>query len=105
MSSDFPSTDAEKRPIEHHAIVWRGIAVTVVFSPDSWSGDSQLEIIAEPRTPLPITETGYLFHFLHEGEIEEAGGPVAFVMRWLDVASKSPKWRAAYAASRQGNLF
>lgn len=105
MSSAFSSTLAEKRPIEHHAIVWRGLAATVVFTPDSWAGHSHIEVIAEPRTPLPITETGYRSLFLHVGEVEDAGGAASFVMRWLDTASKSPAWRAALAASRQGSLF
>lgn len=105
MSSGFPSADAEKRPIEHYAIVWRGIAATVVFTPDSWVGHSHIEVMTEPRTPLPITETGYRSLFLHEVEVEDAGGAVPFVMRWLDAASKSPQWLAAYAASRQGSLF
>lgn len=104
MSSDFPS-NVEKRPIEHHAMVWRGIAATVVYTPDSWAGHSHIEVITEPSTPLPITETGYRSLFLPSGEVEDAGGAISFVMRWLDAASKSPQWRAAYAASRQGSLF
>lgn len=94
-----------KRPIEHHPIVWRGIPATVVYTPDSFAGHSHLEVMSEPRTPLPISETGYRSVFLHSVEIEDAGGAASFALRWLDAASKSPQWRAAEAASRQGSLF
>lgn len=111
MSSEPLSTVAEKRSIEHHAIVWRGIKATVVYTPDyhALPGDdshhSHVEVLTEPRVPLPITETGYRSLFLPGGQVEDAGGATAFVTRWLDASSKSPEWRAAVAASRQGSLF
>ena len=111
MTSAPLSTVAEKRPIEHHAIVWHGIAATVVYTPDYHSTPGSafhhchVEVITEPRKPLPISETGYRSLFINGGEVENAGGAASFAMRWLDAASKSPEWRAAVAASRQGSLF
>jgi hypothetical protein len=111
MSGSFSSTVAEKRMIEHHQVVWRGIAATVVYTPDfhALPGDDchhcHIEVMTEPRVPLPITETGYRSLFLPGGQVEDAGGVAAFVTRWLDAASKSAQWRAAEVTARQGSLF
>ena len=67
---------------------------------------AHLEITsAAPREPLPISETGYKSQFLPAGEIENAGGVVTYVTRWLDTASRKPAWKAIERERRQGCLF
>ena len=55
--------------------------------------------------PLPITETGYHSHFCHPSIIDDEGGPVAFVLAWLDALAKTKKWRANEFARHQLSLF
>ena len=55
--------------------------------------------------PLPVTETGYLSHFVLLGVVEDAGGPGAYVNRWLDAEAQKPIWRRVEGAWRQLDLF
>ena len=61
----------------------------------------EIRVLDEPRSPLPMIETGYQSHFTHAKAIENEGGPVAFVEGWLEEAAQSPKWKELEAASRQ----
>jgi len=65
----------------------------------------EIESIAPPRTPLPITDSGYLSHFIDWRALKEAGGPVAFVTGWLAREQQSKSWRRRDLARRQGDLF
>ncbi len=101
-----------KRPIEQYQLSWRGIDIIVVYTPDyhSTGGDQfhhcHLEVMSEkPRVPLPITETGYRSLFLPGGGVDDAGGALAYVTRWLDHAAKSATWKTAERDMRQGSLF
>lgn len=80
---------------EQHIITWRGIALTITFTPDWLSVADHLEIETEGRVPLPVTETGYRSHFIQTGSIAAYGGPVAFVTDWLDSESKRLGWSGA----------
>lgn len=44
---------------------------------------------------IPITETGYRSHFLPDGNVEEHGGPEAYVLAWLDHEADSAAWKNA----------
>lgn len=96
-------------------IDWQGITVEIVYEPN-WlnlanrTGDlasAHLEIrsIKPERAPLPITETGYRSHFLHPGEIDLLGGPVAYVQTWLDEMAESKEWLEYETSRRQLTLF
>lgn len=87
-----------------HAIDWQGIALSVGYARD-WHGMGTAHIEVRSPSPIPITDTGYRSHFLHPEHVEDAGGPVAYVMAWLDVAADSPAWIAAQARTRQLTLF
>lgn len=95
---------------EHYALIWRGIEVTIVVQRD-WTGLADcsydhLEVMSRlPRQPLPMTETGYKSAFVPAGSIDELGGPLAYVTRWLDHAAKSSAWKAIERDTRQGSLF
>jgi hypothetical protein len=106
------ATAAPKRPIEHYELDWRGIQVRVTYEPDAFgaAGDlhhySHLQVSnARHRQPLPMSETGYKSHHLPQGEVEAGGGPVAYVSRWLETASRKPAWKAMEQERRQGCLF
>jgi len=103
---------ADTRPsdIEHYALNWRGIEVAIVYKRD-WTGLADcsydhLEVMSVvPRQPLPMTETGYKSLFVPAGSIDQLGGPLAYVTRWLDHAAKSSAWKAIERDTRQGSLF
>lgn len=86
-------------------IVWRGIPITLTWTADhceiSGGMISGLQVMADNRAPLPITETGYRSHWPSRASVEERGGPAAYVVAWLDHEAKSSKWQQA----RQLSLF
>ena len=71
-------------------IGWRGIAIEVRHDYE-WLGTGwvHLEIEAVPRTPLPITETGYRSAFLSKDVLAEYADETEFVLEWLDDAAKN----------------
>ncbi len=90
---------------------WRGVGLSLQWKPEYFATDdgcyavAHLEIHTYGRAPLPITETGYKSHFVQRAMVESEGGPVAYVLAWLDHAAKSPAWKASEAAARQLSLF
>lgn len=101
----------KNRVIQTFEAVWTDIAIAVAYEPDWLSlkdgmvAHIEVRSIQPEREPLPITETGYKSHFTGRQNIEALGGPVAYVLAWLDAEAKSAKWRAADAARRQLSLF
>lgn len=103
-------TASAVRVIEHYALPWRGIDVRIVYQPHAMGPAdcpyAHLEVMTDkPRAPLPMSETGYQSLFLPFGTIEQHGGPVAYVTRWLDHAAKSAAWKLIERDLRQGRLF
>lgn len=88
---------------------WADIDLLISFERNWLGGDftSHVEIwsVRPERGPLPITETGYRSHFCPAAAIDDEGGPVAYVLAWLDDAAASPRWKAGEAARRQLSLF
>lgn len=84
-------------------LIWNGIMVT--HRPNHCGEIDHIELTSENRVPLPITETGYRSHFLHEQQVEPFGSVLAYVQAWLDHEAMKPQWRAYVAASRQMSLF
>ncbi len=97
-----------ERHIVSSAIDWQGIALSVSYEAE-WFGTggciAHLQVETTQRTPLPITRTGYRSHFVPLGEVEAAGGPVAYVCAWLEEEASSEEWRSHMEAARQGSLF
>lgn len=95
-----------------HVLIWRGLPVEIEYRP-YWLGSrargdddvAHVQITSPDRSPLPITETGYRSHFTSRAEVEDAGGPIAFVAALLDEGAQSPKWLRYVEQSRQGTLF
>lgn len=100
-----------RRAAQTFRATWRGIALTIHWTrvwfamEDGSYTIAHLEIMADDRAPLPITETGYKSHFTGAEAIDARGGPVAFTLAWLDHAARSPEWAERAAAARQSSLF
>lgn len=84
---------------------WRGILIQVSFEEQKYIDHLQIETLEPARAPLPMTETGYRSHFVSCGIVQGHGGPLEYVARWLEDASKDRGWIEAKAASRQFSLF
>jgi hypothetical protein len=100
------------RDIQAFPIAWQGIAITVTCERNALAladagvaTSAHLAITAANRRPLPFTETGYRSVFVDPADIDAAGGPVAYVTAWLDLAAQSPQWRTRAMAAEQLSLF
>src|SRR5262249_31803897 len=71
------------------------------------TGDDHLAIesIEPAKAPLPITDTGYLSHFVRGDVLKEAGGRKRYGAEWLAREGWSKEWQKRDAARRQGDLF
>ena len=97
-----------KRTAIRHRVVWRHITCRLLHTRDYLEpGWTQLEIVVvTPKdAPLPITEPGYLAHYLSEDELVAAGGAVAFVTTWLDREATTKRYAEAESRWRQLPLF
>lgn len=94
---------------------WRGRVIEINYNPQ-WVARSEawpsydiahLEIrVVEPeRAPLPVTETGYRSCFPEPEVVAAAGGPVAWVLGWLDAEAQGKRWAAIEAKFNQLDLF
>ncbi|MDV6333157.1 hypothetical protein [Asticcacaulis sp. 201] len=100
----------KERTITTQTIDWQGITLSVSYEADylnisRHSGFATAHLQVQAPVPLPFTETGYRSHFLPAEEVDELGGPVAYVLAWLDEAAQSPAWRKQQEAARQLSLF
>lgn len=89
-------------------LVWRNVVCRVRHAPDDLSKDwSHIELIVlTPKAaPLPITQTGYLSHFLDEELLARSGGPVRFFLDWIEREAGSKTWASAEFKWEQGDLF
>ncbi len=71
---------------ERLEMMWRGQRLVIRWCAESfvYAGIAHLEILTEDRQPHPISETGYRSHFVPRTEVEDSGGPVAYVTAWLE---------------------
>ena len=94
---------------------WQRITIQVRFHPKRWKiyeetygyplAHLEIQTINPKRVPLPITESGYLSHHLAPQDVEDEGGPAAYVRAWLDFAARFPNWQSKQEQSRQLDLF
>lgn len=88
-------------------LIWNGIKIMVIHTPGycKHMEIDHIELHAEDRQRLPVSETGYRSHFLHESQVEPYGSALAYVQAWLDNEAMKPEWRAYVENARQLNLF
>ena len=59
-----------------------------------------------PQSALPpITETGHRSHFIHPSIIEDAGGPVAYVLASIKSEAYAPHWLKIQTLFEQPSFF
>ena len=103
-----------QRTIQIETLQWEGITIEVSYEAE-WLGfrrgsdmavaHLQVRSIAPERAPLPMTETGYRSHFVHPDEVEELGGPAAYVEAWLNEMARSAERRDSEVCYRQLSLL
>jgi len=107
MSKTAEKTKARPRK-SVEKFTWRGIEMSATHTPDyisaGWS-HIELRVVKPKGRPVPITDTGYLSHFLDEADLKAAGGAVAFFRAWLDREADSKAYRKALARWQQLDLF
>jgi hypothetical protein len=97
---------------ETRLLPWQGLVIEVRYCPD-WSasyragyGHAMAHLkVDSGGIALPFTSTGYRSVFERAEHIEADGGPLAYVLDWLNQAARSPEWEAQEAAARQLSLF
>lgn len=80
--------------MEQHNITWRGIALEITFTANKFGLIDHIEVSADGRAVLPITETGYRSHFIACGTVAVHGGAIAFVTAWLEHEAAQTGWKA-----------
>ena len=91
------ATKAANKRTSTERFNWNDVVLSVRHQPDyvskGWD-HIELRVVAPTGAILPITETGYLSHFLTAADLKAAGGPKAFFQAWLERELKTKKWRA-----------
>lgn len=96
---------------ETFQVVWRGITIDITYERNWLRIDGYapchltLRSVRPEHEPLPLTRTGYRSHFTDPAYIDEAGGPVAYVLQELEAAAKGREWGAQKTDSSQLELF
>ena len=90
-----------------YKMVWEGITISIQHTPHWHDLIDHIEIksVKPEREPLPITETGYKSHFIHDENLQEYGGAEAYVLAWLDHEANKPEWKMRLEESKQYCLF
>jgi len=99
---------AEPRRTTTRRVVWRDVTCRVRHTRDylvEGSDHVELMVLTPKGALLPITDTGYLSHFIDAGELDAAGGAVRFMLDWMEREAKSTRFRKADFKSRQLKLF
>lgn len=97
------------RDIVIETLDWRGVLIEISYEPRYLGDDTYahlaLRSIQPDRAPLPMTDTGYKSHFIPQANVEESGGPTAYVLAWLEHEASRKAWAEIEATARQYTLF
>ncbi|MEJ0027706.1 MAG: hypothetical protein WDN01_16905 [Rhizomicrobium sp.] len=105
-----PVARRKKRAIREQTLQWRDVTLAVSYERD-WMGMKdtiahlQIRVLGPKGAVIPLTDTGYRSHFISSVYVDEAGGPLAYVRRWLESEAATPAWKRREQASRQLSLF
>ncbi len=96
-----------KPEIVRRKLVWRGVLVAIRYEPNpgGYFDHLELRVVGPQGAPIPVTETGYRSAYPYPNLVKAAGGPVAYVRKWLDQEARSPAYRRALDRWRQLDLF
>ena len=85
---------------------WEGRLIRLSYSPRWSAAIDHIEVQAQDRAQLPITETGYRSHFFGPVEPPLSLDDVqTMIIAWLDKEAQNATWKAQQLASRQLSLF
>lgn len=85
-------------------LIWEGIEIALSHHKLLYGCIfDHIELSAKER--LPVTETGYRWHFIHPDELALWDSPEAFVLDWLNDAARHPDWQDYRQQSRQLTLL
>lgn len=90
---------------ETYKLDWQGRKLEITYQPRSFAGTAHLQIRTKGCRPLPITDTGYRSHFPAPADVEQLGGPVAYVEAWLDAWAQTKAWKRTAQGGLQLSLF
>ncbi len=94
-----------------YPINWQGIEISIFYQPDYSKAHKEIigqaiaHIEVKANEPLPITKTGYRSLFLAFSEVEENGGAVLLVQKWLEEMAQSKDWKLYRKEQMQLKLF
>lgn len=94
-----------------HQMDWQGIALSVTYDPEPWKSFREVygwplaHLSIKAPCPIPISVTGYQSRYIAASLVEAEGGPVAFMVAWMDHEAQRPEWKAQQAATAQLSLF
>lgn len=97
--------------MQNLTFTWQGIAIAITYRPEAFTsfrehyGTALAHLDIRANEPLPITTTGYCSHYLAQSDVEESGGPVAYVQQWLDDAATDLDWQLSQSQHQQLQLF
>lgn len=87
-------------------IEWQGIGIELRYVQNCYGSESDhIELRVDGKQRLPITNTGYRSHFIHNDAIAQFGSVEAYILAWLDHEAQSPSWRTYVERPRQLSLF
>ena len=86
---------------------WEGIKILIKHTHKAWGVIEHIELhsIDPPEAELPMTDTGYISHYIDESYIEAEGGVESYVLAWLKHDAAKPSWQAKKLSARQYSLF
>ena len=94
-----------------HRASWQGIPLSVSYCAEPWAsfravyGYAIAHVTVTAPCPLPISDSGFQSAWLPPGDIDTEGGPVPFVLAWLDAEATTPDWQRRELQARQLSLF
>lgn len=103
-----PKTGKAKRAPASRVRTWEHVRYRVRHTPDYIiKGTDHIEVvvISPKKEPLPITETGYLSHFVTDGSCPGIDEAVVFFAAWIDREAKTKRWQKLDQKRRQLDLF
>ncbi len=89
---------------ETSSFIWAGIEISLTHTP-SWLNSDHRHIELRAGERLPVTQTGYRSHFVHQDEFALFDGPEDFARQWLEQAATSKEWQKYLKDSQQLTLF
>lgn len=103
-----PEAAKAKRTKAARVRTWGHVRYRVRHTPDYIiQGTDHIEVvvITPKREPIPITETGYLSHFVTDGSCPTIEAAVSFVASWIEREAQTKRWQKLDQKRRQLDLF